>query len=75
MDFNIALGFLGLFIIFVAYLLNNYNFFKKNKKEYYLCNLLGSFLLAYYSFTIGSIPFLTLQIFWGLASTHSLLKS
>ena len=72
MSFSLILGFLGLFIIFIAYVLNNWNKFKKNKRYFYLRNILGSCFLAYYSFEISSIPFLILQVFWILASLYSL---
>jgi len=73
MDLDIIFGVFGLLVILLAYTLNNLGKFKKNIKSYYLSNLIGSFFLAYYSFSINSIPFLILQLFWILSSGYSYL--
>jgi len=72
---NEIIGFAGLFLILIAFILNLLKKIKTESKLYNIMNLLGSIMLTYYALLLDSIPFLILQVMWGMASLYNLIRT
>lgn len=73
MDLNTLIGIAGLILILLAFALNLIHKVTSKSKTYLWLNIVGSVFLAYYSWFLGSLPFLILQIVWALFSLAKLL--
>ncbi|HIH21992.1 MAG TPA: hypothetical protein HA222_05040 [Candidatus Diapherotrites archaeon] len=73
-DIPFILGFLGLIILLIAFLMNvrrhKHNFWE----TYLFLNFAGSALLAYYALSLNSIPFLVLEAVWAVFSLFKLFQ-
>jgi hypothetical protein len=67
------IGVFGLLMILMAFAFNLFHFLSQRSIPYNLLNILGSAMLAYYAIILSSIPFLILQIVWGLLSIIKLI--
>lgn len=68
-----TIGILGATIILVLFLLNQMGKVDKDDFIYDLGNFIGSATLLYYSYLLGSIPFMILNIIWAGYSLRDVL--
>ena len=72
---QIALGILGMFLIVVAFVLDEfYKKFNQNTVQYNVLNILGSALLIYYAWWLQALPFIILNGVWCIAALMKLVK-
>lgn len=67
-------GFIGVFLILIAYVLNLYNKISNNSYPFFLLNLFGAGMACFASILINYIPFIVLEGIWALISFISLIK-
>ncbi|NQV91760.1 hypothetical protein HQ489_04770 [Candidatus Woesearchaeota archaeon] len=66
---NIIIGLLGMLLILIAFLLDEFSKKIHHKSLYFnLLNIFGSLFLMYYAYTLNSIPFMILNGVWFIAS-------
>ncbi len=70
-----SIGVAGAFLILVCFVANELNKIDRHSLIYDAGNLLGSALLIIYSYLIGSLPFLILNLVWAIVALRDLLKS
>lgn len=75
MTYNDIIGSIGVWLILFAYFLNTVNAFKKDKKLFYVLNIVGAALACYASFLIDYWPFVILEGVWTLVSIYGLMKT
>tara|TARA_R110000796_G_scaffold252631_3_gene389387 strand:- start:46064 stop:46303 length:240 start_codon:yes stop_codon:yes gene_type:complete len=68
------IGFIGVFLILLAYILNVNGKLEKNDLSFILLNLIGASLACFASILMKYIPFILLEGVWALVSLLSLLK-
>ncbi|MBA3648223.1 MAG: hypothetical protein H0W62_06675 [Chitinophagales bacterium] len=68
------IGFAGVGIVLVAYLLNLLGKLSQNSISYLVMNVIGAALTCYASMLIHYIPFIILEGIWTIASLISLMK-
>ncbi|MGB5435097.1 MAG: hypothetical protein WBM98_04325 [Maribacter sp.] len=68
------IGFIGVFLILLAYILNISGKLERNDLRFILFNLLGAGLACYASVLMEYIPFVVLEGVWALVSFIALLK-
>lgn len=68
------LGFIGVFLILLAYFLNSFGVVSTKSLNFILLNLIGSILACLASVLLEYIPFVLLEAIWALVSLISLLK-
>ena len=66
------IGFLGLVLILIAFVLNEFHRINANSKSYDVLNAVGAVLLAYYAFALNSLPFVVLNVIWAAVSLRDL---
>lgn len=71
---NDYIGFIGVFILLVAFLLNLSGKILKNGLPYILMNIIGAGLACIASWLIHYIPFVILEASWTLVSLFALLQ-
>lgn len=59
------LGFLGMGLLLSAFLFNQLKIFSNDSLAYHVFNFVGAYILSYYAFVLGNIPFLILEFVWG----------
>ena len=69
------MGFLGMFLILLAFIMEQWHKWKDNGLIYGLTNSLGSLLMCVYAGFIGSIPFLVLNFTWLIVSMRDVFKN
>jgi len=76
MEFNTNdyIGFTGVFILLIAFLLNLTGKISKDGLAYPLMNILGAGLACLASYLIHYLPFVLLEGTWALVSLFALLK-
>jgi len=76
MEFNTNdyIGFTGVFILLIAFLLNLTGKISKDGLVYPLMNILGAGLACLASYLIHYLPFVLLEGTWALVSLFALLK-
>ncbi len=72
MDLTIV-GIAGSALVLVAFLLNQSNRLKNSSVVYDFLNFLGSLLLLIYAIYTNSLPFIIVNIVWGLFSLKDCL--
>ncbi len=75
MDFNDWLGFLGVFILLIAFFLNLIHVLHQNSMIYMLLNFIGAGIACAASIAIHYLPFIILEGIWTLVSLIILLKN
>jgi hypothetical protein len=73
-DASSYIGIAGLLLILLAFALNLFHKISPKSVSYNLLNIFGSGILAYYAVLLNSIPFLMLQIVWGILSLFKLIS-
>lgn len=68
------IGFIGVFLILFAYVLNVMGKLKTNQLSFILLNLMGSTMACIASILLKYIPFIILEGVWSAVSLISLLK-
>jgi uncharacterized membrane protein YjjP (DUF1212 family) len=68
------LGFVGVFLILLAYFLNSFGLVTTKNLTFILFNLIGSILACLASVLLNYIPFILLEGIWALVSLVGLLK-
>jgi hypothetical protein len=66
LDAYTIIGFIGALVILVAIIMNQLGRWQTNDFEFDFINLIGSAILAVYSWQIGSYPLLVLFIVWAI---------
>lgn len=70
---SLIIGIIGMFFILAAFILDEFfKTWRQNTLRYNLLNLIGSLLLLYYAYTIGSWPFIILNGLWFVAAGYKL---
>ena len=75
MTYNDIIGSIGVWLILLAYFLNTIGMFKKDKKMFYVLNIIGAALACYASYLIDYWPFVILEGVWTLVSIYGLMKT
>ena len=68
------IGFIGVFLILLAYILNLIRKLKNNDLTYILLNLIGAGMACMASILMEYLPFIILEGVWTIVSLISLLK-
>jgi len=68
------IGFIGVFQILLAYILNISGILEKNSLIFLLLNLIGAGMACYASILLNYIPFIVLEGVWTLVSIIALIK-
>ena len=68
------IGFIGVFLILLAYILNISGKVERNDLRFILFNLIGAGLACYASVLMDYMPFVLLEGVWALVSIIALLK-
>lgn len=69
------LGFIGVFLLLFAYLLNLIGALSRESTAYHGLNALGAGVAGYASYSIGFMPFVLLEGVWTVASIAALCRS
>lgn len=68
------IGFIGVFQILLAYMLNVLGKISKNDISFMLLNLIGAGMACYASILMNYMPFVVLEGIWAIVSLISLIK-
>jgi hypothetical protein len=74
MDYNDIVGTIGVGLILIAYYLNTAGIMVKNRRLFYVMNIIGAALACYASWLISYLPFVVLEGAWTLVSIYGLIK-
>lgn len=74
MNISDWLGFIGVFLILLAYFLNEINQITNKNIAFILLNLIGASLACLASILINYVPFIVLEAAWALVSLTSLIN-
>jgi len=74
MNFIDLLGFIGVALILLAYILNVSNKISNNDFSFILLNFIGALLACLASILLKYLPFIILEGIWALVSLNSLFK-
>ena len=74
MNFELGLGIIGMTLILVAFVLDEFKKIRTDSVQYNLINIIGSGLLLYYAYTLQSIPFLVLNGIWFLVAGYKIVR-
>ncbi|MCF7824629.1 MAG: hypothetical protein K9N35_10715 [Candidatus Marinimicrobia bacterium] len=66
-------GFLGMVLLLSAFLLNQLKYMSTDTSIYQVLNLVGAYILTYYAFVGGNIPFIILEFVWGSFALYKLI--
>ena len=68
------LGFIGVFLILLAYILNVFERLKQNSYTFILLNLFGASFACLASILMDYIPFIILEGVWAIVSVITLIR-
>jgi hypothetical protein len=68
-------GFVGVFFLLFAYLLNLMGALSRESMAYHTLNAVGAGVAGYASYSIGFMPFVLLEAVWTLASVAALWRA
>jgi len=74
MNISDWIGFIGVFLILIAYFLNEINQITNKDIAFILLNLIGASLACLASILINYVPFIVLEAAWALVSLFSLIN-
>lgn len=69
-----TLGFFGLALLLLAFVLNHFKKIRRFTFFYNFLNLVGSLMLAYYAYDIGATVFFWLEIIWAGFAVYYLVN-
>ena len=75
MQYNDIIGTIGVGLILLAYFLNTAKMLERNKRAFYVMNIIGAALACYASLLINYLPFVILEGTWTLVSIYGLMKT
>jgi hypothetical protein len=75
MQYNDIIGTLGVGLILLAYFLHTAKLLERNKRLFYVMNIIGASLACYASWLIDYLPFVILEGTWTLVSIYGLMKT
>ncbi len=75
MDYNNAIGTIGVALTLIAFFLNSTKYIVTNGKLYYVLNIFGAALTCYASILIPYVPFIILEGAWTIVSVFGLMKA
>ena len=75
MQYNDFIGTIGVGLILLAYFLNTARLLERNRRLFYVMNIIGASLACYASFLIDYMPFVILEGTWTLVSVYGLMKA
>jgi CHASE2 domain-containing sensor protein len=75
MTYADIIGAIGVWLILFAYFLNTIGSFRKDKKLFYVLNIIGAAIACYASFLIDYWPFVILEGVWTLVSIYGLTRT
>ena len=64
----VIIGSVGVALLLIAFVLNLMRVVTERGSIYLLMNLIGSLMAAWYAWVGGSIPFVVLELTWGIAA-------
>ena len=70
---EVIIGFIGMFLILLAFFMNQTRKWKTTEPIYDVINFVGALMLIIYSFLIKSWPFLILNLVWLIVSFREAL--
>ncbi len=68
------IGYLGMFLILTAFIMEQFHKWKDNSLIFGLTNFTGALLMSIYAIIIKSIPFLVLNVVWMIVSLRDIAK-
>ena len=68
MNAFLVIGFIGVLVLVVGFVMNQVAIWKPSDFEYDFINLIGGLLLLWYSVAIWSLPFVILFVVWSAFS-------
>lgn len=74
MELSVIVGSVGVFLLFLAFVLNLFKILKTNSFIYTLLNFLGAGIACYASVLINFIPFVILEAFWSLVGLWGMVR-
>ena len=75
MQYNDIIGTIGVGLILLAYFLNTAKMLERNKRAFYVMNIIGAALACYASLLIDYFPFVVMEGTWTLVSIYGLMKT
>jgi hypothetical protein len=70
-----VIGYLGSFLIILAYLLISFNKLKSSSSTFQVLNLVGGALVLCNSWFYGAFPSVLISVFWILIASYSIYKN
>jgi hypothetical protein len=74
MDLVTLIGVVGISIVLIGFILNQFGRLTINSPYYDWLNIIGPSILVVYAWLLGSYPFLVLNVVWVVASIWSLIS-
>ena len=75
MQYNDLIGTIGVGLILLAYFMNTAKMLERNKRAFYVMNIIGGAMACYASYLIEFFPFVVLEGTWTLVSIYGLMKT
>ncbi len=72
-DFDFAIGVIGMALILSAFIGDLFKKITEDFAVYNIMNIAGALALAYYAYTLNSLPFLVLELIWAIFAGYKLL--
>lgn len=68
-----GIGFIGLTLLLVSFVLNQMKKMDADSLNYNVMNALGGYILTYYAVMLGNLPFIILEFVWGSVAMYRLV--
>lgn len=72
-NLTLTIGVIGMILILAAFIGDLFKKITEDTMIYNIMNIVGALALAYYAYTINSVPFLILQLVWAVFAGYKLL--
>lgn len=72
-DFDLMIGVIGMVLILAAFIGDLFKKITEDFAIYNIMNIAGALALAYYAYTLNSLPFLVLEFIWAIFAGYKLL--
>lgn len=70
---DVVVGSVGVGLLLIAFAFNLLRIVKEDSYSYLIMNIVGSLMAAYYAYAGLNIPFIILELVWGLAALVRLI--